>query len=104
MIKEEEAHRRLTRQYFSNIVEDLRKNFRFFAKPTREQYPDCFVATPMDLNIIEDNIQDDQYELPKEFLEDVARIVNNAELYNDPNIVNQKEVVIKVSVYLHSDG
>lgn len=101
LIIEEGQHRRRVRKVLGDINEELRKSFRFFCKPCHEQFPDEVVANPMDLCIIEDKILANIYEIPTQFIEDLKLLLKNTELFSDPNIVTQKEIIIKVFNFIY---
>lgn len=95
LVKEEEQHRRATRQHLSNINEDLRKSFRLFSKPVYELYPNVRIDEPMDLGIVDDKIQQNAYELVNEYLDDINIIVEYSQRYNNPENINQKDHMVK---------
>ena len=100
LFKEEEQHRRLARQCFGGINEELRKLFRGFCKPSREMYPNYIVDIPMDLVSMEEKLQKNVYELPHEYLADIQIIVKNAQELNEAYIPAQNEQMIKVILFL----
>ena len=102
LLREAEKHKLATRQWFSQIVEDLKKNYRVFARPVdRVQNPDYNPDNPMDLGTMEERIFSNEYQTTEDFMEDIQLIVHNAETFNDPNIPYQKDILLKVSVLRH---
>ena len=95
--QEREKHKLAVRQYFGMIVEDLKKNFKVFARPVdREQNPGYNPEIPMDLGTMEEKIFNNQYKTVDDFLSDINLIVRNVQMYNDPTIPYQKDNILKV--------
>lgn len=98
--QEREKHKLAVRQYFSMIVEDLKKNFKVFSRPVdREQNPGYNPETPMDLGTMEEKVFNNMYKTADDFISDISLIVNNVQMYNDPNIPYQKDNILKVMAY-----
>ena len=98
--QEREKHKLAVRQYFGMIVEDLKKNFKVFARPVdREQNPGYNPEIPMDLGTMEEKIFNNQYQTVDDFLSDINLIVRNVQMYNDPNIPYQKDNILKVKYF-----
>ena len=95
--QERDRHKLAVRQYFGMIAEDLKKNFKVFARPVdREQNPGYNPEKPMDLGTMEEKIFNNQYQTADDFMDDVSLIVRNVQMYNDPNIPYQKDNILKV--------
>jgi hypothetical protein len=95
--QEREKHKLAVRQYFSMIIEDLKKTFKVFARPVdREQNPGYNPEKPMDLGTMEEKIFNNTYQTPDDFISDINLILRNVQMYNDPNIPYQKDNILKV--------
>ena len=96
LIREIEKHKLCSRQYFSLMIEDLRKNYRAFARPVdRQQNPEYNPEHPMDLGTMEEKVLNNEYETIEDVMKDINLIIHNVELYNDPEIPFQKENILK---------
>ncbi|KAI8906698.1 hypothetical protein EDD86DRAFT_209570 [Gorgonomyces haynaldii] len=68
LMKEDENHKRLARQLFSEITSDLKKSFRSLSKLS---------FCKIDLSKMEDKIHANQYQIPKDLQDDVQEIIDH---------------------------
>ena len=98
--REGEKHKLAARQYFSIIVEDLKKNYRVFARPVDiVQNPHYKPERPMDLGTMEERVFNNAYQTVEDFMADINLIVHNVETHNDPNVPYQKDNILKVCIF-----
>jgi Bromodomain len=95
LVKEFQSHQRRIRQVFTSFITDLKKTFRPFTKSVEAHLLTAYeIQTPMDLSIMQNKIEQNVYELPDDFMNDMRLILSNVIKFNDRDLITKARKLI----------
>ncbi|KAI1179634.1 histone acetyltransferase GCN5-like protein [Nemania sp. FL0916] len=92
-----------TLRRFLYQLQNHKQAWPFLQPVNREEVPDYYnvITSPMDLSTVEERLQQDQYSVPKDLVDDVKLIFSNCRKYNDETTVYTK-CAVRLEKYMWS--
>ena len=88
---------------FLSQIQDHKQAWPFLKPVSRDDVPDYYkvIETPMDLSTVEEKLEGDSYNSPKDLVDDLKLIFGNCKRYNDATTVYFK-CAVKLEKYMWS--
>ncbi|KAG9228054.1 histone acetyltransferase GCN5-like protein [Amylocarpus encephaloides] len=90
-------------QRFLSQIQNHKQAWPFLNPVNRDEVPDYYnvITSPMDLSTVEERLYQDQYQTPKDLVDDLKLIMSNCRKYNDETTVYTK-CAVKLEKYMWS--